>query len=740
MNLGLSPEQVLLRDTFERLFAAESSPDRVRLAEPLGFDAALWQRLAAIDAIGLRVPETSGGSGAGLLDAVLLAEQAGRFLASGPFIEALVAATVLAGCEDPFPRDWLQRAISGSALVTLAVRSVPGTEEQLVPGGAVADAVVGLDGEALVLVTRDERPLPQAPNLGSSPIARWTLAPGGSGGTRTVLATGDTAHEIFDRALEEWRLLTASALYGLTRRSLDIAAAYASERVQFDRPIGTFQGIAHPLADAVTDAEGARLLVWYATWSVAQREPDAAALIAFALGWAARAATRSVARALHTHGGYGLALEYDIQLYYRRAKAWALTAGDPRDLFLLGAERRWDGIGPALPDAGDPHIDFGYGDAEAVRSLARRFLDDRLTPELQARMHFSWDGHDWGLQRELATAGLLFPTWPREYGGEGRDAWEAAVIAEELERAGVGTHAIATTFMVAEAVRHFASEDLKHEVLGRIARGEAICSLGYTEPESGSDVAAAQTRAEKDGDDWVINGQKMFTSGAHLAQYVFLLTRTNPAVAKHKGLTMFLVPLDTPGIDVQAVHTLSDERTNATFYEDVRVPDRYRIGDVDGGWRVIRHALDLEHGGATRSSGTEHRALVDAAAHWTRANGRWSDPRVRERIGFVATRAAVARALGFEAAWRGVQGLPDNGAGAMRTLFTAEAWIEDAADLMDLCAPDSILTAGAAGAVGEGLVELDYRRSAATAIYGGSSEIMRSIIADLTLGMPRSRS
>jgi alkylation response protein AidB-like acyl-CoA dehydrogenase len=739
MNFALSEDQTLLRDTFARLFAAESNPERVRRAEPSGFDAALWKHLAEVDAIGLRTPVADGGSGAGLLEAVLVAEQAGRALASGPLIESIVAAALLSRFDAAPARELVSRALDGSTIVTLALREVPPGTPQLVPGGVVADAVVGLDGDALVLVTRGHDAPTSLANLGASPIARWTLSSPPDSGTRTVLARGDDARRTFTTARDEWQLLTAAALYGLARRAVEIAADYASERIQFDRPIGAFQGIAHPLADAVTDVEGARLLTWFAVWSTAQRTEHAASLIPFAFGWAAHAATRAVACALHTHGGYGLSLEYDIQLYHRRAKAWALIGGDPRDAFVLGAERRWDHTDAALPEAGDPHIDFGYGDAEAVRAVVRRFFDVHLTPEMRARMHFSWEGHDWEIQRALADAGLLFPSWPREYGGQDRDPWEMAVISEEFEHAGYTRHAITTTFMVAEIVRRFGSDDLKQEVLPRVARGEAICSLGYTEPQSGSDVAAAQTRAVRDGNEWVINGSKMFTSGADLAQYVFLLTRTDPTVAKHRGLTMFLVPLDTPGIEIQPVHTVSDERTNATFYENVRVPDRYRVGDVDDGWSVLHSALDLEHGGGTSAAGTEANHLVDVAAAWTRENGRWSDPRVRERLGFVATRAAVARVLGLEASWRGIEGVPDQGAGAMRKLFTAEAWIEDAADLLDLCAPDSLLATGD-GALGTGELELDYRRSASLSVYGGSSEIMRSIIAQLTLGLPRSRS
>jgi alkylation response protein AidB-like acyl-CoA dehydrogenase len=606
----------------------------------------------------------------------------------------------------------------------------------------VADALVGLDGDALVLVTRGSAVHPTPPNLGSSPVARWNLSAAPPGGERRVLASGAEARRWFETALDEWRLLTAAALAGLARRSVEIAAAYATERIQFDRPIAAFQGIAHPLANAVTDAEGARLLVWYAVWSIAKGRPDAAALIPYSLGWAARAATYAVARALHTHGGYGLSLEYDIQLYHRRGKAWALLGGDPRDLFVEGAERRWGKAAVSLPESGDPQIDFSMGEkGEATRLVARRFFEENITPEIRATFHFSWDGHNAELASKLADAGLLYPTCAPEHGGRSATPYEAAAIMEEYSHAGVTTHAVGTTHIVAETVRKFGSPELQAEVMPKFARGGANCALGYTEPGSGSDVAAAQTRAARDGDHWVINGQKMFTSGAHIAQYVFLLTRTDSDAKKHRGLTMFLLPIDTPGIEIQPIYTLSDERTNATYYTNVRVPDRYRVGPVNGGWSVLHHALDIEHGGGGfGGGGHEHRKLADLAAEWAHQTGRWSDPRVRERIGFVGARSMVNRVLGLYGLWSGAERRPDCGEGPMYSLFSAEAWIEDAADMMDLCAPDSILATGAPGAVGGGEIELAYRHSTALSIYGGSSEIMRSIIAQLTLRMPRSRS
>src|SRR5262245_8566729 len=250
--------------------------------------------------------------------------------------------------------------------------------------------------------------------------------------------------------------------------------------------------------------------------------------------------------------------------------------------------------------------------------------------------------------------------------------------------------------MVGETLMRFASGQLKREVLPRIASGDAVTSLGYTEPGSGSDVAAAQTRAVRDGDDWIINGQKMFTSGANLAQYVFLLARTDTVAKKHRGLTMFLVPLDTPGIEIQAVHTLSDERTNITYYSDVRVPDRYRIGEVNGGWGVVAFALELEHG---MGNPAHHRELIEAAVRWAREarrNGRPAieDPRVKERLARAATHFEAARVLSRSSVWAAAEGLPSRGEGPMAKLFETEKLVQDAQDLLDLAAPESLFRQG----------------------------------------------
>jgi len=735
MNLAFTEEQELLRDTFADLFAVQSSPERVRRAEETGFDTELWRHLAETGALAIRVAEAHGGSALGLLEAAILLFEAGRRLATGPLAESVVACRLLAELGAP---PLLAQALSGESVVTFALQPLASGAELLLAGGGRADAAVARHGDAVVVIRRPEKAR-EVRNLGLPGLALW---PQSAARDTAVLASGDTAIASFEAALEEWKLLTASYVAGLAREALRIAAAYASERIQFDRPIGTFQAIAHPLADAVTEVDAAWLLVHEALWAIANQRPEAAALISMAFAMATPAATRATRRSLHTHGGYGLSLEYDVQLYYRRAKAVPLLAGDPNDELLRVTDRLWNGARVSLPDAGAVPFDFELGEAEAYRSRVRTFFDENLTDELRAHAHFSWDGHHREFNRKIAAAGLAFPSWPREYGGEERGAYEQMVLEEEFYRAGWTTHALGTTKMVGATLIRFASEELKREVLPRIAAGDAVSSLGYTEPAAGSDVAAAQTRAVRDGDDWVINGQKMFTSGANVAQYVFLLTRTDFTVAKHRGLTMFLVPLETPGIEIQAVHTLSDERTNITYYSDVRVPDRYRIGPVNGGWSVLRYALELEHGGTYPKHESD---LIEAAARWARETQRGGrpaieDPRVKERLGRAATNFEAARVLSRRSLWVSAEGLPQCGEGPMSKLFQTEIMVQDAQDLLDLAAPQSLLRPGEPGAVAGGEFETAYRFAPAPTIYAGTSEIMRSLIAQLALGLPRNRS
>jgi alkylation response protein AidB-like acyl-CoA dehydrogenase len=624
---------------------------------------------------------------AGLRDLALVAESAGRHLAPVPLVESLVATRLLGA------HDAVVAGVDDATLATIALQ--PGG--RLVPAGAVADVVVALDGEELVAVR--SRPPGGAPaNLGSAPVADRDL----DAGARTVLARGDDAQQRFTRALDEWRVLTAAALVGLAQGALDVGVAYAKERRQFGVPIGSFQAVQHRLADVATAVDGARLVTYEAARSA---EP---VLTSMAFVFAAEAAEEAAAASLHVHGGYGFTLEYDVQLFFRRAKAWALAAGDPRRERLRIAD-----LGFVRAEPPDPR-----------RDEVRAFLAEHLTGEAVERVHATGTVHDWALHRALAAKGWLK--------GQGRDR----VLVDELTRAGAPMDGAGTSVLVARTLELVGTAAQRAEVVPRIYGGEILVCLGYTEPDSGSDVAAAKTRARRDGDEWVVNGQKMFTTLAHESAYVFLLTRTGAAPAKHRGLTMFLVPMDSPGIEVRAMHTLGGERTNVTFYNDVRVPDSARVGEVDGGWDVMAVALAFERQPAANG---ETRRLLERTLAWARQTGTIEDPIARDRLARVAVDIEVGRLLGDRLASLAMQGELPVVEGSMAKLFTSEAFQRAASDLLDLTGAEGALQHGEPGAPVDGWVEHAYRHAPVTTIYAGVSEIQRSIIAERGLGLPRSR-
>jgi alkylation response protein AidB-like acyl-CoA dehydrogenase len=328
-----SAEQRQLVEAFAALYADGAPPEVVRDSEPLGHSPELWQRLLATGVVEMAVPEPSGGGGASLLDLALVAEQHGRHVAPAPLVEAQVTARLLAALGEP-AADVLAAVLAGQQLLTLAVRPVRGGRAELVPSAAVADAVIALRGDDLVLVPTDGRANAIA-TLGSQPVADVDVSD-----SDRVLASGTAATAAYAMALDEWRVLTAAALTGLAARALEIGVAYVLERKAFDRTLGSFQGVAHPLADRASEVDGSELLVHEAAWARDEEPMRFAELAAMALGFAAETARDTSYYALHFHGGYGFMLEYPIQLYYRRARSWAALLESPQASFRRVADLR----------------------------------------------------------------------------------------------------------------------------------------------------------------------------------------------------------------------------------------------------------------------------------------------------------------------------------------------------------------------------------------------------------------
>jgi 3-oxocholest-4-en-26-oyl-CoA dehydrogenase alpha subunit len=372
---------------------------------------------------------------------------------------------------------------------------------------------------------------------------------------------------------------------------------------------------------------------------------------------------------------------------------------------------------------------------QAFLDEVRAFLRTHVTEEVRRRDRETGDNFDEGVHLAMGAAGYLEAEWKQEAEG-GFDRVRRRIWELEKRRAHAPWVTWGTTALVARSVTAFGSPELQSEVMPGVFSGHVRLCLGYTEPEGGSDIATCKTRAVRDGDGWVINGSKMFTTGAHNCQYVFLITNTDPDAPKHKSLTMFLVPLDLPGIEIQGIRTVDGDRTNIVYYSDVRVDDKYRLGAVNEGWSVLRAPLDVEHGAvAAAADGLDdvsilmHQAGFMAEALDAAATSVGRVDAAGQRLlddGSVAYRLGRCAAR-MEAAY--------SATGIFGRVALAQTMRDISPDLMDILGSASALPIGTDGAADNGSSEYVYRFAPLAGIYGGTLEVFRNLIAQHVLGL-----
>lgn len=373
-------------------------------------------------------------------------------------------------------------------------------------------------------------------------------------------------------------------------------------------------------------------------------------------------------------------------------------------------------------------------DAEHTALLAeiRAFVDEHITDEV--RQYEIETGHGFNEQVHLALGerGWIMPQWPKERGGADMDRLGVYLLTRELSRAKMPFPTMSTTRLSVTAVERFGSDEIRDDVLRGVADGSIRICLGYSEPHGGSDVAMSRTRAVKDGDEWVISGSKMFTTGAQNCQFSFLIARSDPSLPKHKGLSMFLLPLDLPGIEIQPLRAFSGERTNMVFYDDVRVPERYLLGEANGGWTVLRGPLDAEHGNRDLSDGLDDLSMAagfiqevhegfETVLDWADASGRAEDPALLERLGRLAMEMDASLVT----------------PGPSGRIKGGETTVWAGAEMLDLLGPEGLVDFGRHDSLGGGIAEFVNRFAQGTITYGGSVEVFRTIIAQHELGLPR---
>lgn len=401
-------------------------------------------------------------------------------------------------------------------------------------------------------------------------------------------------------------------------------------------------------------------------------------------------------------------------------------------------------------------MDFDYpASAEAMRSEVRGWLSEVLPPDWAGTGSLREDEHlafmlDW--RAKLSEGGWLGLKWPKAYGGRGLSEIEAIAVVEEFARAGVPSGGMNDAFsigMLGNTILHLGTEEQKQHFLPRILSGEDVWCQGYSEPDAGSDLANVKTRAVLDGDEWIINGQKIWTSAGHLANWIFVVCRTDPEAAKHRGITFILVPMDQPGVDVRPIEMLSGQSEfNEVFFTDARAPKDYVIGDVNDGWRVCMALLGFERGEDAAVLPIQFKAELDRLIDYAKELGRTDDPSIRQRLAMAYEKVAIMRYLGYDALTKFAKGHAPGPDAAITKVWWSEYHQEVTELALDILGVEGLVDVGRKPASAfrtddhgapnsPASWQTVFLNARAGTIYAGTNQIQRNIIGEMILGLPK---
>jgi alkylation response protein AidB-like acyl-CoA dehydrogenase len=401
-------------------------------------------------------------------------------------------------------------------------------------------------------------------------------------------------------------------------------------------------------------------------------------------------------------------------------------------------------------------VHVGYPpQAQATREKVQAFLAEHLPADWSGIGALEGDAYwsfvaDW--RRTLHEHGWLGLSWPERYGGAGLSDLELVVVAEEFAKSGVPTGAPNDVFgiqMLGNTLLHFGTEEQRDHFLPRILSGEYVFCQGYSEPNAGSDLAGLGTRAVRDGDEWIINGQKIWTSGGHTANWMFVLCRTDPDAPPHKGITFLLCPMDQPGVEIRPIRMISGESEfNEVFFDDARASNDHVVGSPNEGWRVAMALLGFERGERAAVNPIVFRTELDRLMQMAADLGKAEDPHIRERLVRMYEKVEVMRFMGYDALTKFLKGTPPSADAAITKIFWSEYHREVTDLAVDILGMDGLAFDGrrphsAFATDDPGAPNLSgswsnvFLNARAGTIYAGTSEIQRNIAGEMLLGLPK---
>ncbi|HEX5861814.1 MAG TPA: acyl-CoA dehydrogenase family protein [Nocardioides sp.] len=698
-----------------------------------------WAGLAAAGLLALPVPEEHGGEGLGLGEVAVLLREVGRRARELPVWETLCCGTLTlaaAGSAEQQGR-LLPGVATGEVLLTPAVREVgsgiPETPDTALAGGRLTGRKIGVtyaedaaallvpayDGERVVVALVDASA--DGVTLQPSPSSRGTTEHTVVlDGAEAEVLPGDDAGLLLRRLAVAGLCLTAS---GVLAGARDLTADYVRDREQFGRKLAEFQAVAQQVADVYIASRTVSLAADNAAWRLTE-SLDPTDDLAVAAYWTCVEGLPALHTCQHLHGGMGVDETYPLHRYF----SWitdlthalggpALTAGsvrveDPRtkNLELTESQR-------ALKAELREYF-TGLADANEHREMAT----DRHGPTYQKVI------------RKMGDDGWMGVGWPREYGGHGLGEVEQTIFANEAQRADVHLPAV-TLQTVGPTLIRYGTDRQKDLFLKRILAGDVHFAIGYSEPDAGTDLASLRTSARRDGDHYVVNGQKLWTTGGHQADYLWLACRTDPDAPKHKGISILIVDTSDPGYSWTPIITADGaHHTNAVYLNDVRVPADMLVGEENQGWKLITTQLNHERvmlGPAGRIEG-----LRDRVAAWAEGSGVLDEPDVRTVLAEATAAFRVNELLNWEVARTGEAGTLDVADASASKVFASDRVQVLGRALAAVVHRYGDLADPATGDLADYL-DKQAKRNLVLTFGGGVNEVQRELIATFGLGLPR---
>lgn len=728
-----------------------------------GWDGATWKALAAAGWTSVTVPEHLGGLGLDVEVLGAIATAVGEAPLPEPYLGAgaLAALVLPAFADNGLARELLDDVISGSAVLGLAWQENPG---ELIPTSVSTSA--SIDGERLRLVgcKRWVSPVGATGWLvharrGELPTLVW-LRPDDAGvkieterradgsllctlqldvflPASRIVAQGEAVDRVCQQALETTRLLQSSELYGIARRVFCMTLDYLKTRVQFGRAIGANQALQHRMVDAYVGVMACGALLADSYREVAG-DPDSLARVA-ALA-KARIAERVITlcrEAVQLHGAIGYTDEYDIGIYLKRALHLASWLGSPRTLQAryLALRQQGGSTGQAEGAAASGHEYTEMSD-EGFRLMVREFLRANYPQHLRhvprrLRLH---EVREW--YQTLSRHGWLAPAWPREHGGMALPPAKLLIFFEEMEGWGAARLPDQGIINLGPVLIQHGTPEQKARYLPRILSGEDIWCQGYSEPNAGSDLASLRTEAVRDGEHFLVNGQKIWTTLAHDATHIFALVRTDRTVKPQAGISFLLIDLKSPGVTIRPITNIIDEQEFCeVFFEDVKVPVTNLVGELNMGWTIAKDLLGYER--IFAGSPQQSRQALHHLEQLADSQSLFELPEFCQTYAQLLGDVRELEALYglFADIVRRGDLLPPSVSG-LKVLAT-ETYVRIAREIVRWADEAGGTWSGVTMNDGTSLIPpAPFLQSLVTTIYGGSNEIQRNIVAKAVLGMP----